>query len=243
MQNRCCAIAKIMLTFLFAMNNMDVQERIREIKKQLRLFMNGVASQSMRDRGLEYRLNFGVEVPRLKEIAATMDKDHELAQALWKENIRECKILAGLLQPLDTFYPEIAEIWMEDMHYPELAELSCINLFQYLPYASEKMFEWIADERDYFQYCGYMIMAHLLMKKMKLNERSEAEFIDQAFAALQSEALLPQKGAFVSLCKFIGQSRENARKIKKMIASLHQETEEDLQSYMSRLKIEAETWA
>ena len=36
-------------------------------------------------------------------------------QALWKENIRECKILAGMLQPVETFYPEIADIWVEDM--------------------------------------------------------------------------------------------------------------------------------
>ena len=27
----------------------------------------------------------------------------KVAQALWKENIRECKILAGMLQPVETF--------------------------------------------------------------------------------------------------------------------------------------------
>ena len=222
---------------------MDVQEKVRDIKKQLRLFMNGMASQSMRDKGLDYRLNFGVELPRLREIAGQLEKNHDLAQALWKENVRECKILAGLLQPIDTFYAEIAEIWMEDMHYPELAELSCLNLFQYLPYASEKAFEWIADEKEYFQYCGYLVLAHLLMKKMKFNDRSEAEFVDQAFAALLSEPQLPQKGAYVALCKFIGQSKENARKIRKAIASLHLPAEIEPQSYVSRVKIEAETWS
>ena len=78
---------------------MDKQETIRDIKKQLRLFMNGVVSQSMREKGLDYKLNFGVEVPRIKEIAGKFEKNHELAQALWKENIRECKILAGICRP------------------------------------------------------------------------------------------------------------------------------------------------
>lgn len=43
-----------------------------------------------------------------------------------------------MLQPVETFYPEIADIWVEDMRYPEIAELTCMSLFQYLPYASEK---------------------------------------------------------------------------------------------------------
>ena len=79
---------------------MDLHEQLKEIKTQLRLSMNGAVSQSMREKGLIYKLNFGVELPRIKAIAEGYEKDHSLAQALWKEDIRECKILAGLLQPL-----------------------------------------------------------------------------------------------------------------------------------------------
>ena len=128
----------------------DIHETIKEIKSRLRLFMNGVISQSMRDKGMGYKLIFGVEYPRIKEIAADYEPDHELAQALWKEDIRECKIMAGLLQPAETFYLEIAEIWIEDMRYPELAEYTAMNLFQHLPYASEVVFRWMADDREYF---------------------------------------------------------------------------------------------
>ena len=125
---------------------MDVKEQLKDIKTQLRLSMNGVVSQSMREKGLDYKLNFGVELPRIKSIAAAYEKNHDLAQALWKENIRECKILAGLLQPIDTFFPEIADIWVEDIRNIEIAELTCMNLFQNLPYAPAKTFQWIADE-------------------------------------------------------------------------------------------------
>lgn len=38
------------------------------------------------------------------------------------------------------FCREIAEIWIEDMRYPELAEYTVMNLFQRLPYASEVVF-------------------------------------------------------------------------------------------------------
>ena len=163
----------------------EIQDTIREIKSKFRLFMNGMVSQSMREKGIDYKLNFGIEYPRIKEIAADYPCSHELAQALWKENIRECKIMAGLLQPVDGFCREIAEIWIEDMRYPELAEYTVMNLFQRLPYASEVVFPWIADEREYFQLCGYLLMTRLLMKGWTLNERAEAEFLDQAFTVLE----------------------------------------------------------
>ena len=174
--------------------------------------MNGMVSQSMREKGMEYKLNFGIEYPRIKEIAAGYEPDHELAQALWKENIRECKILAGLLQPADTFYPEIADIWIEGMDYPELAEYTVMNLFQRLPYASEVVFRWMADEREMFQLCGF-----LLMKGEKLNERAEAEFLDQACTAVEGDCGPVQKAASVALRKYAHQSRENKRTVSKQL--------------------------
>ncbi|MBQ8521733.1 MAG: DNA alkylation repair protein, partial [Bacteroides sp.] len=167
----------------------------------------------------DYKLNFGIELPRIKEIAAKFEKNHEAAQALWKENIRECKIMAGLLQPVDTFYPEIADIWVEDMHYPEIAELTVMNLFQHLPYASEKAFEWIAAEGVYFQLCGYMLLARLLMKGNELNERAENELLDQAFVALQGEESVVARAASTALRKYASQKREQARKLGRLLAS------------------------
>lgn len=179
--------------------------------------MNGMVSQSMREKGMEYKLNFGIEYPRIKEIAAGYEPDHELAQALWKENIRECKILAGLLQPADTFYPETADIWIEGMDYPELAEYTVMNLFQRLPYASEVVFRWMADEREMFQLCGFLLMARLLMKGEKLNERAEAEFLDQACTAVEGDCGPVQKAASVALRKYAHQSRENKRTVSKQL--------------------------
>ena len=220
---------------------METHETIKEIKKQFRLFMNGVVSQSMRDKGLDYKINFGIELPRLKEIAAKFEKNHDVAQALWKENIRECKILAGLLQPIDTFYPEIADIWVEDMRYPEIAELTCMNLFQHLPYASEKAFQWMADEGEYFLYCGFMLMARLLMQGGELNERAENEFLDQALVALQGEPGMVCKGASVALRRYACQQGENARNLLKMLRPLTDSGRAEVLALMEDVKFEADS--
>ena len=178
-------------------------ETVREIKGKLRLFMNGVLSQSLREKGLKYRLIFGVELPRLKEIAAEYEPNHELAQALWKEDIRECKILAAYLQPTESFYPEIADIWMEQIHNSELADYICMALFRRLPYASQKAFQWIASGERMSIYTGFRLIGHLFaLLGTEMNERSRDEFIDQAQAILQGDDLLLKQAARSALDRY-----------------------------------------
>lgn len=188
----------------------QLHQRLKDIKTQLRLSMNGAVSQSMREKGLVYKLNFGVELPRIKGIAAGYEKDHSLAQALWKEDIRECKILAGLLQPVESFLPEIADIWVEDIRNIEIAELTCMNLFQHLPYAPAKSFHWIASEDEYTQVCGFLTIARLLMKKGDMNERVENEFLDQAITAFLSGSYHVRNAAMTAIRRFMQQNEENS---------------------------------
>lgn len=203
---------------------MDIKEQLRDIKTQLRLSMNGVVSQSMREKGLEYKLNFGVELPRIKAIAATHEKNHELAQALWKENIRECKILASMLQPVDTFYSEIADIWVEDMPNMEIAELTCMNLFQHLPYAPSKSFHWIAAEEEYAQVCGFLTIARLLLQKGDMAERPANEFLDQAVCAVLSGSYQVRNAALLAIRKYMQHSEEHAFQLCRMVEQLSDST-------------------
>lgn len=180
-----------------------MHETVREIKGKLRLFMNGVLSQSLREKGLKYRLIFGVELPRLKEIAAGYEESHDLAQALWKEDIRECKILAAYLQPTDSFAPELADFWMESISNTELADYVCMALFRRLPYASQKAFQWIASENRMEAYTGFRLMSHLFtLLRAEMNERSRNEFLDQAQTALQSNDLLIKQAAQSALDRY-----------------------------------------
>lgn len=189
---------------------MDLHEQLKDIKTQLRLSMNGAVSQSMREKGLVYKLNFGVELPRIKGIAASYEKNHALAQALWKEDIRECKILAGLLQPVDTFLPEIADIWVDTMPTVEIAELTSMNLFQHLPYAPAKAFRWIADERELAQICGFLTIARLLQKKGDMEDRVANEFLDQAVSSFLAGSYSVRSSVMAALRRFMEHSEEHA---------------------------------
>ena len=183
------------------MKNM-IEQQVKEIKQSFRQMMDGQVAQSMRQKGMGYHLNWGATLPRLKEMAEELGSQYELAIALWKENIRECKILATMLMPPDELLPEVADIWMEQTATVEIAEQLAFNLMQYVPYAADKAFLWIASADDLPQICGYHILSRLFMRKQEPNERGINEFIDQALAALQSSVPALQKAAMQSLIHF-----------------------------------------
>ena len=185
-------------------------EKLQLIKRDFRSLMNGTAAASLREKGLHYRLIFGVEWPQLMRLSAEIGKDHDLAQALWKEDIRECRLLAGLIQPVETFSLELADVWIETMHYPEEAQYTVLSLFQHLPDVSEAAFNWIARSEEMYRLCGWLVLARLFMKGLPLNTRSEDEFIDQAETSLQDPSLAVRVAARNAVLKYslIGEREE-----------------------------------
>ncbi len=182
--------------------------------------MNGVLSQSLREKGLKYRLIFGVELPRLREIAANYEPNHELAQALWKEDIRECKILAAYLQPIETFYPEIADIWQEQIRDTELADYVCMSLLRRLPYASQKAFEWMASDKALTRYIGFRLINHLFSTLgTEMSERSLHEFLDQAHCALSAEELAVRQAAYSALERYASYGDKQHAEVQQLLGT------------------------
>jgi 3-methyladenine DNA glycosylase AlkD len=181
---------------------MDIQAQVKEIKQSFRQMMDGAVAQSMRNKGVDYKLNWGATLPRLREKADEIGKNYDLAIALWKEDVRECKILATMVMPADVVLPEVIDIWMEQMPTQEIAEQAAFNLFQYLPYAPEKAYTWMASDKELYQLCGFHILSRLFMNKQEPNERGINEFIDQAIVALQEGSIPVRKAAMACMMRF-----------------------------------------
>ena len=49
------------------MENTAIREKVKEIKQSFRLMMDGAVAKSMRDKGLNYKLNWGATLPRLRQ--------------------------------------------------------------------------------------------------------------------------------------------------------------------------------
>ena len=177
-------------------------EKIKEIKQSFRLMMNGTASRSMREKGADYKLNWGVSLPDLQAMAEEIGKDYELAISLWKEDVRECKILATMLMPHEKMLPEVAEIWMEQTNSQEMAEIAAFQLYQHLDFASILAFRWMASDKMPYLVCAYQILARLFAKGQEPNERGINEYLDQVAIALGDEHAGVRRAAYNSVVHF-----------------------------------------
>ena len=212
------------------MNN-QTAERIKQIKQSFRQMMDGSIAQSMRDKGLNYHLNWGATLPRLQEMAKEIANSQEpiancqydLAIALWKENVRECKILATMLMPADQILPEVVDIWMEQIPSQEIAEQLAFNLWQHLPFAPEKAYQWIASDKEYDQLCGFHVLTRLFMNHQEPNERGINEYLDQMVAALQGPFSSVRKAAMQSVLRFAELGLVYERMAKSVLKSINLE--------------------
>ncbi len=194
---------------------METNDKLKNIKQSFRLVMNGPASQSMREKGLNYKINWGVPFTTLRDMAAEYGKDYDLAIALFKENIRECKIMATMIMPIDKFEADLADLWMEQTDNQEIAEMLAFNLLQYAPYAPAVAYKWIATDNNNYQICGYSILSRLFMNGQEPNDRGMDEYLDQAAAALRGDNVSLKHAALNSIMRFIelGDAFEKAARV------------------------------
>lgn len=195
-------------------------EKLKKIKQSFRLLMNGEANRSMREKGLNYHLNWGVSLVDLRQMAKEYGKDYELAIELWKENIRECKILATMIMPAERMLPEIVDIWIEQTQEIEIAEQAAFNLYQHLDFAPEIAFRWISSNDAIRQISGYHILSRLFMRGLEPNERGINEFLDQALAALSDSNISVRHAATTSLQRFSELGEDYSKIVDKALSKI-----------------------
>lgn len=175
--------------------NETVLENLKLIKQSFRLYMNGVTAQSMREKGVGYKINWGVQIPHLIEMSRQYPKDYSLAVALWKEDIRECKILAAMLMPAEKMPEEVAEIWMEQIVNVELVETTSFYLFQNLSYAKSMAYRWMAGGRELYKLAGFLILDRLFRKGEEPEFREINELLDQVIHSIQADNMRIKQAA------------------------------------------------
>ena len=224
-----------------------MDEKLREIRKRLRLAMNGIISTSMRQKGMNYKLIFGVPLPEIKELASSYEVDEELARAMWKEDVREMKILATMLYPAKKMTQEEALKWMEEIPYPEIAEQCCNNLFSNVNQPVELALSFLSDkESDFGRVAGFLLFAQLFKKKIPVESTQKGLFLAECYNTMHpedkplEEISWVEKNSVVSALKFFGrQSVENADDALSVVVCEDNNSKE-LKEYYNNLKFEFE---
>lgn len=209
--------------------------------------MNGVISTSMRQKGMNYKLIFGVPIPEIKHIAAAHEPDAELARALWKEDVREMKILATLLFPAGSMTQEEALAWMREIPYPEIAEQCCNNLFPTVEQPDQLALKFLADKKSPFgRMCGFLLWAQLFKKNLAVEKSRVEAFLAECTCTMHPDVEVgvtasswQEKQAAVQALKFFGRlSPVNAQDALSVISEDGQPETEELKAYYDDLQFE-----
>lgn len=187
---------------------MTTEEKVKKIKQSFRLYMNGVTAQSLREKGSSCKISWGISIGHLQEMASEYGKDYSLAVELWKNDIRECKLLATMIMPAEEMLPEVADIWMDDMPTQEIAQQLVLQLLQHVDFAPELAFRWMSMGDDMRQMVAFTLLGRLFMQQREPDERGINEFLDQAIVALHSDSPSVQHAAMNCIIRFADLSPE-----------------------------------
>lgn len=173
----------------FLLDNGDTENEFQQILKQVKLRKNGDVSQSMKEHGIQYKLNWGVSVVDLRGIARSYKPNHLLALKLWNKQWRETMILATLLDEPDEVTEEQMDFWTKSTENSELAEQASANLWVKTKFAFAKSIEWCRGKKHIVRFTGIHLAGRLaLTEKNAIDEMFEPFF--EEFLTLAKDAKL-----------------------------------------------------
>ena len=183
----------------YYLTDKELDDKISEIKRKIRLSMNGVVSESMANNGIIYKTNFGVSILRIKEIALAYKPNLELAQRLWNLQIRETMIMATLLQPVEDFTYEDALEWSKNLNQIEIIEQITVNLLCKIDFAFRLIENWLSDSNSWLQIAAFL-MAGRIVPNLKVAEINL--IIEKSIEKSNTENFHLYKSIAFCLCRF-----------------------------------------
>ena len=135
---------------------------------RMRKEMNGAVADAMFCYGKPYGLNYGVSLPTVRTIARQVERSNELADYLFKQQVRELQLAAMHIALPEQFSTEQVERWGEGIINSEMAEEMAFALLRHLSFIDEVYQAWARSENEFKVYSALLSAA-----KCKLSEKAQ----------------------------------------------------------------------
>ncbi|MCX6236776.1 MAG: DNA alkylation repair protein [Bacteroidia bacterium] len=147
----------------YLLDNPDTERIFQKILSMINPLQNVEVVNSMRKRGVDYRVNFGVSIPLLRQLASDYKKNHLLALKLWNKQWRETMILATLLEEPCEVTENQMDFWVKSFQSIEIAEQAAMNLFSKTSFAYQKAFEYCLGKKLLVKIVGLLMIGRLAL--------------------------------------------------------------------------------
>lgn len=176
----------------FLLDNKETEQKYQQLLKVIKLRQSGEVSEAMSQQGITYKLNWGVSLLDLRDIAHGYEKDHLLALKLWNKQWRETMILATLLDEPDEVTEEQMDFWTKSFENSEIAEQASTNIWVKSKFAFVKALEWCRGKKHLVRFTGIHLMGRLaITEKNAIDEMFESFFEELPTLAKDSKLYTP----------------------------------------------------
>ncbi len=161
----------------FILDNEETEKKYQQILGLIKSYKSGEVADLMSRQGISYKLNWGVSLVELRDIAKTFEPDHLLALKLWNKQWRETMILATLLDEPSKVTEEQMDFWTKSFGNTEIAEITSTHLWVKSKFAFIKALEWCRGKKNLVHYTGIHLAGRLAISEKKaLDEMFESFF-------------------------------------------------------------------
>ncbi len=159
------------------LDNPEIEQQFKQLLTTITVYKSGEVADNLRQRGIDYRLIWGVSLMDMRQIASEYTPSHLLALKLWNKQWRETMILATLLDEPGMVTEQQMDFWVKSFTNSEIAEQASSNLFWKTPWAYIKALEWCRGKKHWQRYTAIHLIGRLaIMDKKSPDEMFEAFF-------------------------------------------------------------------
>lgn len=126
-----------------------------KIRKQ----MNGAVLDTFRYYGAKYGMNYGVAIHSIRDMAAEVGTDHDLAKFLYRQQVRELQIIALWIADAEQLTGSELDFWREGIVNSELAEQAAQGLLCNVEDIDSLVTAWCRGENSLVAYAALLAAA------------------------------------------------------------------------------------
>lgn len=160
-------------------------ETVEKVLIKLKKLSNPKNIEGMARFGIKPDKALGISIPNLRKLAKEVGKNHKLALQLWRSEIHEARILAGMIDKIEKVTEKQMDLWIKGFDSWDVCDQVCANLFDKTPFAFKKAIEWTKREKEFEKRAGFALMACLAWHDKNAGNNKYTKF----FPAIKRESV------------------------------------------------------
>jgi 3-methyladenine DNA glycosylase AlkD len=154
---------------------MDNAQKAQEIVKRLESMADPKWLENSKRLGIDTKKALGISIWDLRKIAKEIGKNQELAEALWKTDIHEARLLAGYIADSEKISESVIEQWVLDFNSWDLVD-QVMDVIALSPFGYEKAIEYSSRKEEFVKRTGFVLMAGLSVFDKKAPDEKFIQF-------------------------------------------------------------------